>query len=275
MIKRHLPEVIETDRLQLSKHELSSAPLMFEAVESDRLRLREFLPWVDYTATVEDEYAYLHQSQTQWDLYEVYDYTLRQKSDGAYLGNFGVHNISWLGGSCELGYWILGEFEGQGFITESARKLCEILFARGFNRIEIRCTDTNARSAQVARRLNFRREARLRQSTANHGQFEDVFVFAMLRSEWGRTEDAADEGVLVQLEHVSRDLAVVLLSLNAQNVLGTSQDRRDVLTIRFENLRAFDQWKSVLKTKLNQSREIADAWTRVQLTFARTEPHSF
>ena len=29
------------------------------------------------------------------------------------MGNLGVHTIAWESRCCELGYWILGDFEGQ------------------------------------------------------------------------------------------------------------------------------------------------------------------
>lgn len=185
MVKRHFPNEIDCARLILRKHELASAPLMFASVESDRQRLSQFLPWVEFTGTVDDEVAYVYQTHGQWDRFEMYDYSLFRKSDGAYIGNAGVHNISWLGGCCELGYWILGEYEGQGYMTEAARALTDSAFANGFHRVEIRCSSANVRSAGVPRRLDFRYEARLRESTINQGKRQDTLVYAVLQSEWG------------------------------------------------------------------------------------------
>jgi hypothetical protein len=139
---------------------------------------------VDFTATVEDEASYLHQTHAQWDKYEMYDYSLFRKSDGAYMGNLGVHNILWLAGSCELGYWILGEFEGEGYMTEAAELLTEAAFTVGFHRVEVRCSASNLRSAGVPRRLGFRYEARLREASSDRGRYEDTLVFGLLRGEW-------------------------------------------------------------------------------------------
>ena len=35
-----------------------------------------------------------------------------RKEDAVSMGNLGVHTIAWESRCCELGYWILGDFEG-------------------------------------------------------------------------------------------------------------------------------------------------------------------
>jgi len=55
MEKLYLPEIITGERIVLKKHSLELAKTMFEYVDQDRERLREFLPWVDATKTIQDE----------------------------------------------------------------------------------------------------------------------------------------------------------------------------------------------------------------------------
>ena len=39
------------------------------------------------------------------------------------MGNSGVHIAQWESRCCELGYWILGDFEGQGYMSEAVTAL--------------------------------------------------------------------------------------------------------------------------------------------------------
>lgn len=49
MEKVSLPNQLEGDRIILRRHEIDFAEKIFHSVDSNRARLREFLPWVDFT----------------------------------------------------------------------------------------------------------------------------------------------------------------------------------------------------------------------------------
>jgi RimJ/RimL family protein N-acetyltransferase len=177
------PEEIAGPRVLLKRHVVGLAEKMFGYVDQDRERLREFLPWVDLTRTVTDEAEYIRMTLQQWESHELFDYGLFRKSDGLYLGNCGVHTISWQHRRCELGYWILGAFEGQGYISEAVRALEATFFELGFNRVEIHCSSSNLRSAKVPRAAGYRLEAIQRQDSIENGRFRDTYVFAKLKHE--------------------------------------------------------------------------------------------
>src|SRR4051794_36674200 len=111
------------------------AETMFGYVDSDRARLRAFLPWVDSTRTVEDEYGHIRMTRENWDLHQLLDFGIFRREDELYLGNVGIHSISWQHRRCEIGYWILSRFEGQGYVSEAVHALEKVLFALGFHRI--------------------------------------------------------------------------------------------------------------------------------------------
>ena len=152
---------------------------MFGLIDADRARLSQFLPWVQWTTSVKDERAYVDAVSAQWDNHEFFDYAMFK--DDEYLGNIGVHTINWMTATGEIGYWILGAHEGQGFVSEACARLTELCFERGFHRVEIRCDPENARSARVPRRLGFRLEGCLRENAVNqYGQHHDTLVFSKL-----------------------------------------------------------------------------------------------
>ena len=176
-----LPESVEADRLTLRKHQLDAVALMFEYIERDRERLSQFLPWPPGIRSVADELAYVKDTHSWWDAGTLFDYGLFRKEDNLYMGNLGVHSIQWQHHCCELGYWILGDFEGSGYMSEAVAALETVLFEVGFYRIEIRCDANNHRSAQLPKRRGYTLDGRLRGATKVPSGYRDTLVFSKLR----------------------------------------------------------------------------------------------
>jgi ribosomal-protein-serine acetyltransferase len=184
MEKRHLPERIESTRIYLKKHSTDLAETMFQYVDEDRERLARFLPWAKLKKKVEDEVDYIKRSNDKWDHHEVYDYGIFSNDENTYMGNVGVHSISWANDRCEIGYWILGKFEGQGYVSEAVAALTNAAYEIGFNRAGIHCDPENIRSANIPKSLSFRFEARLTQNSKDqYGNYRDTLVFARLKSQ--------------------------------------------------------------------------------------------
>lgn len=183
MDKKPLPERIEGARVILTKHSLENAVRMFAYVDRDRERLRKFLPWVDAVKSVDDEVAYIESTIDKWAAFDYFDFGIFRNADAVYLGNAGVHSIAWGDDRCEIGYWILGDFERQGYISDAVTLLEKACFATGFNRVEIRCSSLNARSANVPRRNGYTLDGMLRQDAVENGGYRDTLVFSKLRSD--------------------------------------------------------------------------------------------
>lgn len=182
MEKKTFPNSIECDRVLLRKHQLDVAPTMFGYVERDRERLRQFLPWVDSTKTIQDEIEYIKMTHEKWDKFELFDYGIFNRDTDTYMGNVGVHTIAWIHERCELGYWILGDFEGKGFMSDAVSGLEKTCFEMGFNRVEIRCSSLNRRSASVPRKLGYRLEGMLSQDSIEMGRHRDTLIFGKTKS---------------------------------------------------------------------------------------------
>jgi len=158
--------------------------LMFEYVNKDRKRLQKFLPWPPHMKSAKDELAFIISMAVAWRKFKNFDYGSFRKEDGLYMGNIGVHTINWKNHYCEIGYWILGDFEGHGYMSEAVTCLEDALFEIGFNRVQIRCSTTNKRSANVPTACGYCHEGTMRQDGIDLGKFRDTHVFSKLRSEW-------------------------------------------------------------------------------------------
>lgn len=184
--KKHPPKQIESARLLLKKHNPKQATLMFEYINKDRKRLQRFLPWPPFIKSPKDELEFIKAMDVAWKDYKNFDFSIFRKEDGIYLGNIGVHSINWKNHWCEIGYWILGRFEGQGYMSEAVRALEDELFKVGFNRIQIRCSTLNSRSANVPKACGYLHEGTMREDGIDLGKFRDTHVFSKLRRERNR-----------------------------------------------------------------------------------------
>lgn len=157
----------------------------FECIDSDRERLREFLPWVDFTKSVENQRWYVGECMKDWDNGTLFDFGIFTPAD-EYIGSIGIHNIKWDNDTCELGYWLHSKHEGKGHISAAISAIEKILFEKGFNRIEIRCDPKNKKSAAVPQRNGFTFEGILRQNTVFRGQYRDTAVYAKIKADLKR-----------------------------------------------------------------------------------------
>jgi RimJ/RimL family protein N-acetyltransferase len=178
--KKYLSEKLTGERIYISKHDVSLAQTMFDYVQEDRDRLDEFLPWVEYIKSVKDEENYILSTHERWNSHTYFDYGIFLKESDTYIGNIGVHSIRWAHNCAELGYWILGKFEGHGYMSEAVKLIEKHLFEEGFHRVQIRCSDLNERSAGVPERCGYIYEGTAREDAIEKGKYRNTKTFSKL-----------------------------------------------------------------------------------------------
>ena len=100
------------------------------------------------------------------------------------MGCIGLRDIDRTHLQAELGYWIGVPYWGQGFATEAARAVVGYGFEMlGLNRIYAHHMTRNPSSGRVLERIGMRREGVLRERVLKWGRFEDVVIYAVLRSD--------------------------------------------------------------------------------------------
>lgn len=176
----HFPDFVSSERVILKRHVETLAKLMFEAIDEDRTRLGSYLPWVTFTQSEKDTLNYLQMADDAWERHERFDYGLFRKSDGQYLGNVGVHMISWTHRKCEMGYWLTSKGEGEGYVSEAVVTLEQHLFSIGFHRIEVRCSTENERSARVPERCGYQLEGTFTEDAIENGHYRSTRIFAKI-----------------------------------------------------------------------------------------------
>jgi RimJ/RimL family protein N-acetyltransferase len=184
-----LPEVLVGDRVRVRPYRKGDGPALEEAVSSSLEHLKPWMPWANKPQSSEDFEELARTFAAKWILREDLGVGIWPLDESRLLGGSGLHRIDWEVRKFEIGYWIRPEEEGKGLVSETARLLCGLAFDRlGANRVFIRCSTNNARSAAVPKRLGFVHEGTLyRDHILPGGQIDDMHVFGMTRELWEET----------------------------------------------------------------------------------------
>ncbi len=126
---------------------------LFAAIDKARSHLKPWMDWVDR----HQEPADTRDSITRW----LIEFTRRENialgifdraDNSTVLGATGFHNIDWTVPAVEIGYWVIPEVQGQGYVTEAVALLTDFAFAEfDANRISIHC-DPRQRAEQAGGR---------------------------------------------------------------------------------------------------------------------------
>ncbi len=161
------------------------AGVLFALVDRERLYLRQWLSWVDLRSSEADILDFIRGVLAQFSSNQGFSAGIW--ADGSLAGVITLHKIDWRDRSGEIGYWLAREFHGRGIMTDAARAVTEhALVELELNRVEIRCAVDNVKSAAIPKRLGFKCDGVLRQASLREGQYRDLEVYSMLRSEYRR-----------------------------------------------------------------------------------------
>jgi len=178
------PERFETERLLIRSPLPGDGPEMHAAVRESIKELSPWMAWPKEHRTVQDSessarrarIAFLARSELRLHLY--------RKGTDTLVGDAGLQGIDWEVPKFEIGYWCRTGFTGHGYISEAVRAITSIAFeVLDARRVEIRCDPSNLRSARVAERAGFTREATLHNNeVGTDGTPRDTLIFACVRS---------------------------------------------------------------------------------------------
>lgn len=107
--------------------------------------------------------------------------------DKKIIGRIGVYKIDMYNKIGEIGYWIAKDYERCGYVIKSVNRLMEHCFNKlELNRLEIRCGEFNTRSQHIPEKLNFTKDALLKEAEFLNNNFQDLYLYSKCRSEYER-----------------------------------------------------------------------------------------
>lgn len=163
---------------------LEDAAAIYHAIDSHRDYLRIWLPFVDNMRSVADEESFLKSVlSVPAERYEPIFGIWNDRNE--VCGLIGFHFSDFANHRTEIGYWLLPEYQHQGIVTTSVRRLCQwAVEEKGIKRIQIRCATGNAASNGIPIRLGFCHEGTERAGELlASGEYADINVYSFIKEE--------------------------------------------------------------------------------------------
>ncbi|WP_203334799.1 GNAT family N-acetyltransferase [Planococcus beigongshangi] len=171
------------EELSLKLVEVRDSERIFELTDTSRDYLKEWLPWLDYTKTVEDSRDFIRMSRKNYADNKTLNTVIVYQDE--IVGMAGFNELGWVNKTAKIGYWLGQEYQGNGIMTRVAEALTDISFGHfGMNRTEIRVATGNVKSRGIPERLGYTEEGTLRQVEWLYDHYVDHVVYGMLASEW-------------------------------------------------------------------------------------------
>ena len=169
--------------LELSLIGMDDAPELFSVVDSNRMHLREWLPWLDGTKSIEDENSFISMSLEEYEKREGIIYAIRL--DGNIIGTIGLNWIDWGNKGCGVGYWLAENLTGNGYVTKSCIRLMEHCFDDlNLHRFVLEAAVENVASCEVAERIGMRLEGITKDREWLYDHYVDAKLYAITKPEW-------------------------------------------------------------------------------------------
>ncbi|WP_379155124.1 GNAT family N-acetyltransferase [Paenibacillus sp. sgz5001063] len=177
------PEFFETERLRVSAPQWGDGTAVNEAIRESLEELKPWMPFAQTQPSLADSETFVRDSRLKFLNRSQLNMLIFDKTGGGFLGCTGLHHIDWDARCFEIGYWIRTSSAGHGYITEAVNGVTAFAIRElEANRIEIRCSRLNTRSAAVAERAGYSLDGILRLSTrATNGELHDSMVYAKVR----------------------------------------------------------------------------------------------
>lgn len=105
------------------------------------------------------------------------------KTDGEFLGAGGLNNLSKAHKKAEIGFWLLPEHWGKGFMTETMPLILNHAFDNmGLHRIEGFVETENVNCKKALKKLHFSLEGTMRDCEVKNGNFISLDIYSKLRT---------------------------------------------------------------------------------------------
>jgi RimJ/RimL family protein N-acetyltransferase len=180
-----LPAQLVGRRVLARTYADADAAALHATIAASRLHLQRWLPGFDHERTLDDVRESIRRSQAQWLLRESFSMGLFLL-DGAQIGDLRLRPTSWQIPAFDIAYWLRPDATGHGYASEAVQLLTACAFDYlDAQRVAISCDPANDRSADVARRLGYQLEGRLRNSAIGpSGHPCDLLLFALTPGEY-------------------------------------------------------------------------------------------
>ena len=188
-----LPDQIETERLIVRRYRSGDGRAYAEMCLANRDHLLPFEAGNPALSVNSEEAAesLVREFATAWDARRFFLWGAWRKAGGAFACQVTVSPVSWDLPEFEIGYFVDGRCQGEGFVTEAVFAVITFCFEHlRAHRLRLACNELNVRSWRVAERCGFTREGYLRQThrdlLRDDGLPSGDYLYGLLRDGYAR-----------------------------------------------------------------------------------------
>ncbi|WP_026935363.1 GNAT family N-acetyltransferase [Christiangramia echinicola] len=133
-------------------------------------------------------YSSLEETEEQMNWYSNLEksgsgiwWAIRSKIDNEFIGAIGFNDHHPEYKKAEIGFWLLPDFWGKGYMKEAADVVIEYIFGQlKIHRLEAYVESKNINSSKVLKKLGFQHEGLMRDCEVKNGEFISVDLFARI-----------------------------------------------------------------------------------------------
>ncbi|MBB6609435.1 GNAT family N-acetyltransferase [Pontibacter sp. Tf4] len=171
---------LQTERLQLRTVQLTDADFILKGLSDTRVTQYYAVHYDTPEAVQEQMQFYQNLTDTGTGIWWVFSL----KGETELIGACGLNNIEREHRKGEIGFWLLPEHWGKGYIPEAAKAILNYGFTNlNLHRIEALVEGGNDQSAKVLQKLGFTYEGCLRDREIKHGKFIDLAYYSLLATD--------------------------------------------------------------------------------------------
>lgn len=183
-----LPTRLSSQRLLLRRYEPGDGAMYFAVGQKNRAHLQRYESenCILQPRNEAEAEALVQELVADWTARRCFMMGAFDRATGEFVAQIYIGVIDWNVPEIAVGYFVDGDHQGQGFVTEAVQTALGFIFEHlGAHRVQIECDDTNVRSYRVAERCGFVREGHLRENKQHpDGSRSGTFYYGLLKSEY-------------------------------------------------------------------------------------------
>ena len=175
-----------SDNLELRLLQIEDAQELFALTDANRNYLRQWLPWLDFVAQVDDTRDFIGRTLNQFA--EGEGLVVAICDQGRIVGLVGFNRIEQQDRIGYLGYWLAEAERGRGIMTESCHSLIDYGFTTlKLDRVVIACATENHRSRAIPLRLGFTHTGVVRDAEWLYQEFVAHDIYSLSAKDWKKS----------------------------------------------------------------------------------------
>ncbi len=171
---------LQTERLQLRPVQPTDAEFILKGLSDKRVTQFYAVHYDTHEAVQEQMQFYHNLIETGTGMWWVFSL----KGETELIGACGFSSIEPENRKGEIGFWLLPDHWGKGYIPEAARAITKYGFSElNLHRIEAIVEGGNDQSEKVLQKAGYTYEGRLRDREIKNGKFIDLVYYSILKEE--------------------------------------------------------------------------------------------